>query len=333
MNHILPDEEARLQRMDAAATWLQRLHGTEQDEGLLDEWLDWCQRDPANQQAFDELAAIWEACAGLGPELRASAPAPAQMTRRHFAMAASAAGLGLAAVAGGTWWMSPAPVEQRQVSEHSSPLGHNSSATLPDGSVLELGGGTRVTVSIGPHARRVELHEGEVFVAVHKDAARPFSVEAGRLKVIATGTEFNVLRTAERTTVTVAEGSVDALYDGQSEETPNVSLQTSQQLVYSHASRRVVVRQTDPRQAIAWRSGVLHFENDPLSEVIVKINRYSETQILIEDPRVGAMSVNGTAHADRIHGWLLGLPHVLPVKVEQLPDGRHLIGPKSGRGD
>src|SRR5690606_8657690 len=115
---------------------------------LLDEWLDWCQRDPANQQAFDELAAIWEACAGLGPELRASAPAPAQMTRRHFAMAASAAGLGLAAVAGGTWWMSRAPVEQRQVSEHSSPLGHNSSATLPDGSVLELGGGTRVTVSI-----------------------------------------------------------------------------------------------------------------------------------------------------------------------------------------
>lgn len=338
MKALQSGNDAWVQRMDEAASWLQRLHGSGQDEGLLEEWLDWCQRDPANQQAFDELAVIWEASAGLKAQPPpASAPvqqrfAPRRFTRRHFAMAASMAGLGLAVVAGFQWWQVRAATGPLLVSEFSSPLGVNTLETLDDGSMIELGGGTRVTVSIGRDARRVELHEGEVFVVVRKDASRPFSVEAGRLKAIATGTEFNVLRTSRRTTVTVAEGSVDALYDGQSAETPNVSLQSSQQLVYSHESRRVVVRQTDPRQATAWRSGALYFQNDPLSEVIEKVNRYAQKQILIEDPAIAALPFTGTASIDRIGGWLLGLPHIFPVTIEELPDGRRLIGPKPDAG-
>jgi len=300
---------------------------------LLDAWLDWCQRDPRNQQAFDELAAVWQASATLGDELQ---PAPVQATAaapdrtRRFALAASLAGLGIAAVSGGAWWLNRPEPTQVVVREFASPVGINSTQRLQDGSVLELGGGTRVTVSFAPHARRVELHAGEVFVVVHKDAARPFSVEAGRLKAIATGTEFNVLRTDERTTVTVAEGSVDALYEGQSEETPNVSLQPSQQLVYSHATRRVVVRQTDPLGVIAWRSGTLNFDKEPLSEVIVKVNRYTGNPIFIEDARVAGLTFTGTARADHIEGWLQGLPHVFPVTVRRLQDGRHLIGLRSG---
>lgn len=332
MNATTPPDVGRLQRLDVAADWLQRLHGAAPDEGLLDEWLDWCQRDPRNQQAFDELAGIWQASGTLGDELQ---PAPVQAAAapdrtRRFALAASLAGLGFAVVSGGAWWLNrpePVPVVVR---EFASPVGVNSTQTLPDGSVLELGGGTRATVSFAPDARRVELHAGEVFVVVHKDAARPFSVEAGRLMVIATGTEFNVLRTDERTTVTVAEGSVDALYEGQSEETPNVSLQPSQQLVYSHATRRVVVRQTDPLEVIAWRSGTLNFEKEPLSEVIVKMNRYSAKPILIDDARVARLAFTGTARADHLEGWLRGLPHVFPVTVRQLQDGRHLIGLRTG---
>jgi ferric-dicitrate binding protein FerR (iron transport regulator) len=55
----------RLQRMEEAASWLQRLHQDERDDALVDAWLDWCQRDPLNQQAFDELMAIWEASGQL----------------------------------------------------------------------------------------------------------------------------------------------------------------------------------------------------------------------------------------------------------------------------
>lgn len=357
MNPETAEMEQRAQRLEEAATWLQRLHDRNADDSLIDAWLEWCQRDPRNQLAFDDLAVVWDASEGLGNEvvrqesteqavatvpdtreefLAAAPPAvfaqpkidaigPAR--RRYFAMAASLAGLGLAGVLAGAWWLDRPTPDPARVTHLSSPVGMNSAHRLSDGSELELGAGSQVSVRMDAAARRVELHQGEVFVVVQKDVLRPFSVEAGRLQVIATGTEFNVLRTAERTTVTVAEGSVDAKYEGQDSETPQVSLHSSQQLVYTHATQRVTVQQADPAEAIAWRSGNLNFRQEPLSEVVAKVNRYSGQPIIIEDPEVGKLPFTGTARADRIHGWLQGLPHIFPVSIKELPDGGYQIAP------
>lgn len=341
-----PDADARIERMEQAALWLQRLNDDQADDSLLEAWLDWCQRDPQNQQAFDGLAVIWEATAELGDELNrgpvmtpAATPDPEfaalaepandgmPVRGRRFALAASLAGMGLAAVLGGAWWMNGPAAGTVHTAHLTSRVGTNSTHHLSDGSLLELGAGSRASVRIDSRERRIELHEGELFVVVDKDPQRPFSVDAGKLKVIATGTEFNVLRTTERTIVTVAEGSVDAKYDGQNTAAPNVSLQSSQQLVYAHATGRVTVRETDPLEAIAWRSGSLHFRNEPLSEVVAKVNRYSGRPILIDHQSVGDLPFTGTARADRIQGWLQGLPHIFPVAIEALPDGRHRIVP------
>jgi transmembrane sensor len=199
---------------------------------------------------------------------------------------------------------------------------------LADGSVLELGGGTRVTVSIGPQARRVELHAGELYVTVHHEPARPFSVNVGKLQVIATGTAFNVLRTAEHTTVTVAEGSVKALFEDQDSTTPNVHVQSGYQLVHSQSANNFIVRQTDPLHASAWRSGWLNFENETLGEVIETINRYSARRMVIEDARVRALTLTSSAHIDRIAAWVQALPHALPVAVTERT-ATLLVGPRS----
>jgi len=322
-------EDARLQRMEQATLWLQRMCTAGPDEKVVEAWLDWCQRDPLNQQAFDEMAAVWEDSGKVDPESFQAASEPTAVFSRRRALAASVAGLGLAA-AGGAWWLWQAPQNRALVSELSSPIGVNSVRRLADGSVLELGGGTRVTVRMSTESRRVELHEGELFVTVHHDASRPFSVEAGRLEVLATGTAFNVLRTPGRTTVTVAEGSVDAFYGDQDAEAPNVRLQSSQQLVYAHATRSVAVREADPHDATAWRSGTLYFQNEPLSEVIDRINRYAARKIVIEDPEVGAFAFTGTAGTDRIQGWLQALPQIFPVTVVGPAGGNQRIALRRG---
>ena len=51
-------DDTRVQRMEQAALWLQRMHAGADDERVVESWLDWCQRDPLNQQAFDEIAAV-----------------------------------------------------------------------------------------------------------------------------------------------------------------------------------------------------------------------------------------------------------------------------------
>src|SRR5690606_21085018 len=104
-----------------------------------------------------------------------------------------------------------------------------------------------------------------------------------RLAVTATGTAFNVQRSIDRTTVTVVEGSVSAHYEGAGTGLPDVALQAGQQLVFTHATHSVRVREADTADAIAWRTGLLHFRSEPLSEVIATVNRYADRPIVIED--------------------------------------------------
>lgn len=341
--NVIPTGDVRLQRMEQAALWLQRIHAAADDEQVLEAWLDWCQRDPLNQQAFDELATVWElggAIDSLEPQSAADAGQDggashdAAATRaagwtRRGALAASLAALVASGVAG-LWWVNRHAAQEVAGIEFSSPTGVNSVQRLPDGSVLELGGGTRVTVLIDERRRRVQLHEGEVYVTVKKDEQRPFSVQAGRLEAVATGTAFNVLRTEGRVTVTVAEGSVEAHYDQKISSMPRNRLQPHQQLVYWHASHSVDVRNVDPARAIAWRRGQLHFDAEALSEVIATVNRYAPRPIVVEDERVAALGYTGTVNVDNIRGWLNGLQHIFQVAVVQLPDGRQRIDARPG---
>jgi len=337
----------RVRRLEEASDWVQRVHSASQDEGLLEEWLEWCQKHPLNQQAFDEILAVWELGGKLQPATAAAAPQPSNVVAasfgepqqsaaraavpvhtRRFALAASLGALGLAAVL--ATWLGTRPGEEAHSADYASPVGANSKQMLADGSHLDLGGGTRVTFTMDTRSRVVQLHEGELFVAVHHEAARPFLVTVGKLAVTATGTAFNVLRTAGRTTVTVVEGSVNAAYGERGSASPGVQLSAGQQLVYNHNTHRVSVRELDPRDAIAWRSGMLNFRNEPLAEVIATVNRYAPRQIVIEDPGIRELSFTGTARIDRIDDWVRALPHAFPVTVAELDEGRQLIGPRPG---
>jgi transmembrane sensor len=321
-------EDVRLQRMEQATLWLQRMRDADADGRVVDDWLEWCQRDPLNQQAFDEMAEIWELTGRIGDastDARAIAPAPVQASRR--ALFASLSGVGLLAI-GGAWWLArPAPQVVATV-EYRSPVGMNATHTLPDGSVLELGGGTEVAVVMAAHERRVVLRSGELFVTVSHDSSRPFKVESDMIEVVATGTAFNVQRTAARTTVAVAEGSVDALYRGQSGPDSKLPLQAGQQLVHPHGTSTLEVRQVDLRHVGAWRTGMLYFAGVPLSDVVDTLNRYAGARILVEDARLSAEPYGGSARIDNIDGWLKALPLSFAATVATRADGTRVILPR-----
>lgn len=332
MTSSIGHEDARLQRMEQATLWLQRMRDADADGRVVDEWLDWCQRDPLNQQAFDKVAEIWELTGHVGDATANAAnttPAPAAPRSSRRALVASLAGIGLLAL-GGAWWLARPPSPVVATIEYSTPVGVNSTHTLPDGSVLELGAGSSVAVTMGDRERRVALRAGELFVTVHHDTSRPFKVQSDLIEVVATGTAFNVLRTEARTTVTVAEGSVDALYGQDPRPDSKVHLKTGEQLVHAHGTSNLVVRQADARNATAWRTGMLYFDAEPLSEVVATVNRYAGQRILIEDRRLATEGYTGTVRIDGIEAWLAGLPQSFSVMVARRPDGTRLIGPRKG---
>lgn len=317
----------RIRRLEQAADWLQQLQGRQHDEGLVERWLDWCARDRRNQLAFDEISGIWEATASATPAADATGPvAPAPSRRRvAWALAAGVAGLAAGLLAALVWarWH---PATGESMLALASPPGINTRTELPDGSVVDLGGGSGATVAFSPQQRVVQLHGGQLFVAVSHDSERPFIVDAGGLQVRAVGTAFDVLREGSRTVVTVMEGRTDVrLATGGAQASP-IRLNAGQQLTYVPGAPSVPVRWVDPSISTAWRTGVLQFVDEPLEHVVATINRYVAREILIEDRSIGALAFTGTAHIDRIESWLAALPDAFPVSVVDLPDGRRLLG-------
>lgn len=320
--------------MEQAAAWLQTLHSSDSDEKTLESWLEWCARDPLNQKAFDDMAEVWIVAGELRRDGDESLPPRAAQPRRwRFALAASFAAMCVLAGAAGMWLYRPAPVDT-QPRMFASPVGVNQVESLPDGSVVELGGRTRAATVYSHDARRLDLLDGEIYVSVSKEA-RPFTVNAGSLRIIAIGTGFNVLRTTGRTVVTVTEGSISATGipdsgNARPIDEPASRLESGQQLIYSDATHSFTVRWADAATATSWRTGTLRFVDEPLAQVIASVNRYAPHEVVIDDARIAALSFTGTARTDRIESWLLALGNIFPVTVVELADGRRLIGPRLG---
>ena len=120
--------------------------------------------------------------------------------RRRFLVAAS--GVLLLVTAGAVWWN----LERFPI--YATEIGERRSITLADGSTVNLNARSRLRVEFAKKERRVELLEGQALFQVAKDKNRPFIVSSGDATVQAVGTQFDVYRRTNGTTVTVLEGRV-----------------------------------------------------------------------------------------------------------------------------
>lgn len=200
---------------------------------------------------------------------------------------------------------------------------------LLDGSTIVMGAKTKLTVAYSSKRRVVNLFEGQAwFKAVH-NPRWPFVVRAGDGTITAAGTAFVVTRYSDRVVVAVTEGTVvvkanQPVTPGQPFDqagvpkpplTP-VHVTQGNQLVFRENGSVSPIKPTDTRVATAWTQGRLIFDDQPLSEVVEAVNRYS-TQPIIVSPEAGNLRFGGVVHDDEIKDWLKSLQAIFPVTVEE----------------
>jgi transmembrane sensor len=127
--------------------------------------------------------------------------------RRRFLAAASGALVLL--IAGAVWW------NLERFPTYITEIGERRSITLTDGSTVDLNARSRLRIEFSKKQRRVELLDGQALFQVAKDKNRPFIVSSGDATVRAVGTQFDVYRRTNGTTVTVLEGRVAVYSAGQ----------------------------------------------------------------------------------------------------------------------
>lgn len=161
---------------------------------------------------------------------------------------------------------------------------------------LELADGTHVwlnaetdleyLVPFPAGERRVKLN-GEAYFEVAK-AGTPFIVEFKGMEIHVLGTKFNVqaYEDSEHFAATLVEGSI-AL----NAEHEVWQLQPGEQI--REEEGRLVVEKVDVTNNIAWKDGVIAFENERLEDIMEKLGRWYDIQVFYQNPEVKSMRFTG----------------------------------------
>jgi transmembrane sensor len=326
-------------RTEQAALWATRLAEgplSERDEADLQGWLD---ADPANGAEMEAVVGAWASVDryAAAPELMAMREAVLVTARRAHTRrtgwtlvrpllprAAMAAGLALAiAGAGFAWWLTPRTISTGQ--------GERQVVALSDGSKISLDAATVVKVRYTGDRRRLWLERGRAKFDVAKDPLRPFSVASGGKVVVATGTAFSVELLQKQVRVVLYEGHVAVLDRSETGGPDNLlaehELRPGRELITAvdgAPTAPTVVSAADPVRTLSWEGGQLVFEDEPLSSVVERLNRYSDTPLKIGDAAVGRTRVSGVFRVGDTNAFLQGVTATFGVQVDRGPDAIEL---------
>lgn len=157
----------------------------------------------------------------------------------------------------------------------TTPKGGQFQVRLSDGTRVWMNAAStlRYPTTFSGHERKVEVR-GEVYFEVAKDAARPFEVQAGAMKVEVLGTHFNI-NAYDGLSTTLLEGAVkvSGLQDAE-----HVILQPGQQAQLS--DRIKVVSNPDIDKIMAWKNGLFNFEGASFKEVMQELERWYDIEVV-----------------------------------------------------
>lgn len=163
-----------------------------------------------------------------------------------------------------------------------TPAGQRAQLVLQDGTEVWLNAKSKLIypAQFTGKERRVKV-EGEAFFNVAKDSVKPFIVSALDVDMKVLGTQFNVYcyPDAGYVETSLLEGSVCVFFSGKEKE--GVLLKPDQQV--TAANGKMIVKPIRLNDHFLWRDGVYAFEDEPLINILKKLELYYDVKIIVED--------------------------------------------------
>jgi transmembrane sensor len=169
--------------------------------------------------------------------------------------------------------------------------------------------------------RKAWLEKGEAWFTIHHNSEKPFEVFAGQGHIWDIGTQFNVLIESNKTTVTVQEGEVALATDN----TEDLTLTANQQSSFDSQGNISEKTEVNAESIGAWRSGVLIFQNQRLTEVLKQLSRYHQAEFTVQDPVVESLAISGRFSTTDLNETLNTLAKGMNLNIKQLQPGQFLI--------
>jgi len=236
-------------------------------------------------------------------------PAPKRRARGWMVIAGAAAAVTLAVAMGWTH-LAGGNADERQ---YGTAIGEQRSLSLADGSVIHLNTHSSVRIAFNEQARDVYLLEGQAIFKVKHDAERPFRVHVDSTVVQAIGTQFDVYRLSNRTSVAVIEGVVQIIptvagkidADAVSKLPASSKVPAGEKIEFVSGGKPEKRTEITAEDAGAWQQRRLVFQKNTLEEIANEFNRYNRApQMRIEGAELRSRRFSGVFDADDPESFL-----------------------------
>jgi transmembrane sensor len=249
---------------------------------------DWLEASPYNKTAYDAAALADADMAEAVVNIPSQENIPAANDNiRHYRRYAGIAAALLVAVTAYPLYTVFSPTYSIETG-----LGEQRDLALGDGTIIELNGGTRVTLNKS-NARIASLDYGEARFRVTHNSAAPFVVRAGGSVIKDIGTVFNVRRDDSETELAVAEGSV--LFNPKAQA---VLLKKGHKLRARDGQEKPVLTIVDPVIIGGWKNGRLSYEAASLGKVAADLSRAIGKHVGVA-PNIAGHNFTGTILVDK----------------------------------
>ena len=271
------------------------------DKNALDELKTWIAASAENQQYFIRQREIWfsavsrEAASVYDKDKafenfrnRVESQKEIQSTsRRGFSLSAlwryAAVVAIIIAVGCISYWQGEVNVKDTFADiSVEAPLGSKTKLYLPDGTLVWLNAGSRMTYSqgFGVDNRKVEL-EGEGYFEVKRNEKIPFFVKTKDLQLQVLGTKFNFRDYPEdhEVVVSLLEGKVGL--NNLLREEKEAVLSPDERAVLTKANGLLTVESVTASNASQWTDGYLFFDEELLPDIAKELERSYNVKIHI----------------------------------------------------
>lgn len=198
----------------------------------------------------------------------------------------------------------------------STPPGRTRSIFLPDGSRVELSGGTALQVRFASARRIVRMEQGEAFFTIAPDPDRPFIVEGVDGRVEVRGTAFDLSQTRDGLDLAVHHGRVTFGRSGLFAETIDLSAGQRAQVSAGVVS---AIKQFD-LDAGDWRTGWLETDGITLAGLAERLN-HQQGVVVSVDSRLADKRIAGRFRLNEPESLLRRLSIIHGFSVTRMEAG------------
>jgi transmembrane sensor len=196
------------------------------------------------------------------------------------------------------------------------PNGERSKVILPDGTTVQLNGGSQLKFTPGFHSgKRIVFLEGEAFFDVIYDQSHPFVVKTGKLQIKVLGTRFNVSNYSDNKTITtyLEEGKVEVRIEGKG----NAYLKPSEVLKFEKTTGKATKQAISDQRFSDWTRGVMNIQGETIEELAKKLERRFDIKINFGDAEVRKHTYSGSIRDEELETVLEALKFTSSLKYEK----------------